>query len=426
MSSLLSAFSPVRNLKQLFVRPESNFPVLDGFRALSMLLILVFHTFSIYCVYNPEVELIDMVEASGWSAWIWNADKGVDIFFVISGFLITGILLRQIDRDGRIRFGNFYWRRFMRLSPAYWFMIALYAWMGLSTMDLEARQQLHLDNLWANLLYVNNFIPYQEQAMNWTWSLAIEEQFYLVYPLVLFVLVKHTRRPLLGMWVLMGVSFLVRFMVIMLDEPIRTMSGSDLALDKQFHAYHFSVLYDNLYTRFGALLSGCIAAFYYFHNEQALRQFLNSTLGKVLEFASFGIIVFVMWLPVLSRSMDDQQAFTILYQTFSRNLFSGAVAYLALVCLEKSYLSRVLNLLFSNRLWYPLAQLSYSMYLLHIFPILILVQLGVSAMQKYPERYDYTHWEAMSLICVYATGITILGAVIVYLIIERPIMNLRK
>jgi len=206
MSSLLSAFSPVRNLKQLFVRPESNFPVLDGFRALSMLLIMVFHTFSIYCVYNPEVELIDMVEASGWSAWIWNADKSVDIFFVISGFLITSLLLRQIDRDGRIHFGNFYLRRFLRLSPAYWAVIALYACMGFSTTDMDARAQLNLENLWANLLYVNNFVPYQEQAMNWTWTLAIEEQFYLIYPLVLFVLVKHTRRPLMGLWGLLALN----------------------------------------------------------------------------------------------------------------------------------------------------------------------------------------------------------------------------
>ncbi|MCP5019781.1 MAG: acyltransferase [Ketobacter sp.] len=426
MSSLLSAFSPVRNLKQLFVRPESNFPVLDGFRALSMLLIMVFHTFSIYCVYNPEVELIDMVEASGWSAWIWNADKSVDIFFVISGFLITSLLLRQIDRDGRIHFGNFYLRRFLRLSPAYWAVIALYACMGFSTTDMDARAQLNLENLWANLLYVNNFVPYQEQAMNWTWTLAIEEQFYLIYPLVLFVLVKHTRRPLMGLWGLLALSFLIRLLVVVLDERILTTPGSQLALDHEFHAYHFSVLYDNLYTRFGALVCGCIAASYYFHHEPALRRFLNSTWGKVAEFASFGIIILLMWLPVLSRELDEYQVLTAVYQVVSRNLFSGAVAYLALVCLEKSYLSRVLNLLFSNRLWYPLAQLSYSMYLLHIFPILILVQLGVSAMQKYPERYDYTHWEAMSLICVYATGITILGAVIVYLIIERPIMNLRK
>lgn len=228
------------------------------------------------------------------------------------------------------------------------------------------------------------------------------------------------------MWGLLGLSFVIRFAVIMMDEAIRTTPGSVIATDHEFHAYHFSVLYDNLYTRYGALLCGCIAAYYYFHHEEALRDFLNSTWGKALEFASFFCIVFLMSMPVLSQQFDGYTSLAVIYQTVSRNIFSASIAYLALVCLEKSYLSWGLNLIFSNRFWYPLAQLSYSMYLIHVFPIAILVQNGIAAMEKYPERYNYTHWEAMTLISLYSTGLTILGAVIIYLIIERPIMNLRK
>ena len=54
------------------------------------------------------------------------------------------------------------------------------------------------------------------------------------------------------------------------------------------------------------------------------------------------------------------------------------------------------------------------------------MQQGIYVMEKYPERYAYSHWEAMSLICLYATVLTILGAMVIYLVIERPIMNLRK
>ena len=230
MKDFVSAFSPVTNLKHLFHRPSSNFPVLDGFRALSMLMIIVFHTATIYSAVHPDIELIDMIDQSGWLlAWVWNSDKSVDIFFVISGFLITGILLRQIDREGEIRFANFYWRRFLRLSPAYWFVIVIYVLLGLPNVE----------NIWANLFYVNNFLSYDDQAMNWAWTLAIEEQFYLLYPVVLMLLVNNTKNPLRWMWVLLAISFMIRFAVIMLDERIRTTSGSVIATDPEFHSYHF-------------------------------------------------------------------------------------------------------------------------------------------------------------------------------------------
>lgn len=416
MHPVLSAFSPIRNLKQLFVRPPGNFPVLDGFRALSMLMIMVFHTFAIYVNAHPDIDMIDMIEEGGmlWS-WAWNADKSVDIFFVISGFLISGILLRQIDRDGKIHMWNFYSRRFLRLSPTYWLAILLYVVLN----------GPNIEYLWANILYVNNFLPYEKQAMNWTWSLAIEEQFYLIYPLLL-VFVMRFRHPERWLWGLLGLSFVIRFAVIMTDELIRTSPGSRIVMNPEFHAHHFSVLYDNLYTRYGALLCGCLGAFYYYHHEVALKRFMNTRLGHVLGWLSLVVILALMITPVLSRRFDEYESFNILYQTFSRNLFSGALTYLILLCVEKSYMSRVLNFIFAARFWYPLAQLSYSMYLLHVLPIVAMVSLGINAMQQYPERYDYTHWEAMCILTLYSTGLTILGAVIFYLLIERPIMNLRK
>src|SRR5690606_5691787 len=319
----------------------------------------------------------------------------------------------------------FYSRRFLRLSPAYWLAIALYVWLGYNTMTEESRAHLNIDNLWANLLYVNNFLPYEEQAMNWTWTLAIEEQFYLLYPLLLLFVMRF-RNPERWLWGLLGLSFVITFAVIMGDEQIRSRPGSHIVTDPAFHAHHFSVLYDNLYTRYGALLCGCLGAFYYFHHEAATKRFMSTTLGHALGWLSLAVILALMITPVLSRSFDEYEWGNILYQTFSRNLFSGALTYLILLCVEKSYMSRVLNFIFAARFWYPLAQLSYSMYLLHVLPIVAMVSLGINAMQKYPERYDYTHWEAMCLLTLYSTGLTILGAVIFYLLIERPIMNLRK
>ena len=237
---------------------------------------------------------------------------------------------------------------------------------------------------------------------------------------------KITRRPERWLWSLLGLSFVIRFLVIISDEQIRTLPGSLLVMDPEFHAHHFAVLYDNLYTRYGALLCGCLGAFYYFHHEAATKRFLNTPLGHVLGWLSLLVIVVLMMTPVLSRSFDQYQTGNIIYQTISRNLFSGSLTYLILLCVERSYMSRVLNFIFAARFWYPLAQLSYSMYLLHVLPIVAMVSLGINAMQKYPERYNYSHWEAMCILTFYSTGLTILGAFIFYMLIERPIMNLRK
>lgn len=417
MQAFLSAFSPVRNLRQLFVRPASSLPVLDGFRAFSMILVLLFHTFAIYASVHPDLEITDLVVMGGFATGLaWNGDKGVDIFFVISGFLITGILLKQIDRDRHIALGNFYLRRFLRLSPAYWLVLALYALSG----------QANTHNLWANLLYVNNFLPYDQQAMNWSWSLAIEEQFYLVYPLLLTLVMRSSAQPERWLWGLFGLSFVLIALVLFTDDRLLHTPASHLATDPAYHAYHFSALYDNLYTRFGPLVCGALAAFYFFHHEQPVRRFLNGTAGKALALLAFAVAVAVLVTPVLDPRYDAWPWLGWLYEIFARNLFGAAVAFLILTCLEGSALSRVLNGVFANRVWYPLAQLSYSMYLVHVVPIAILVQVGVSAMQKNPRYMAYTHWQALAEISLYSFLLTVLLALVIYLLIERPVMNLRK
>jgi peptidoglycan/LPS O-acetylase OafA/YrhL len=101
----------------------------------------------------------------------------VDVFFVISGFIISHILMREHKATGRLDLKHFYLRRAIRLFPAYYVALGLYG-----VLD-----PLPLKNVWANLLYVNNFLPIEQQFMGWAWSLAIEEQFYIVFPIALLL-----------------------------------------------------------------------------------------------------------------------------------------------------------------------------------------------------------------------------------------------
>jgi peptidoglycan/LPS O-acetylase OafA/YrhL len=139
---------------------------------------------------------------------------GVDVFFCLSGFLITSLLLGEVRHTGTIRLGAFWARRARRLLPALFLVlcfVGLYAWLA---APAGAYPGLRLDSL-ATLLYVANwhFIlegqSYFQAALapsplTHTWSLAIEEQFYLVWPLVVLGLVKLRRSPALVLAVAVG------------------------------------------------------------------------------------------------------------------------------------------------------------------------------------------------------------------------------
>lgn len=160
---------------------------LDGIRGLAVLQVLTSHLHVIIGATPYTV-----------TPWLWVNKTlepgflGVDIFFVLSGFLITSILLRDTDSDNPRMFRSFYARRALRLLPAlYVLLIASFfiAWWEGFPMDIQWR------TTWHALLYLNNwnvewnFLATQDD-LGHLWSLAIEEQFYLVWPIALFAMSK--------------------------------------------------------------------------------------------------------------------------------------------------------------------------------------------------------------------------------------------
>jgi peptidoglycan/LPS O-acetylase OafA/YrhL len=311
--------------------------------------------------------------------------------------------------------GNFYTRRFFRLTPVYYFSIGLYILIN----------GPHLENVWANFLYVQNFIDYDKQAMNWTWTLAVEEQFYLLYPLLLMLIMRQSR-PLLWFGLLLASSCLINYVLLISDDWISTAPQSLLAADPAFHAHHFSVIYDNLYTRYGALVCGCIAAYLYHYQRERCVAFFSATAGQALGWFCLSVLIVLMVVPMVSTRFDDYQWLNILYQTFSRAVFSGAISVLILVAFGRGLLTKLLDVLLGNRFWYPIAQLSYSMYLVHVLVVSVVVSLLLNAMKHQPEIWTFPPMQAVWLIFGVSLVLTVLVATIMYLILERPLMNLRK
>ncbi|MBB5896534.1 peptidoglycan/LPS O-acetylase OafA/YrhL [Kutzneria kofuensis] len=109
---------------------------------------------------------------------------GVSLFFVISGFLITTLLLRERDQHGQISLRRFYARRSLRIFPLYYTVVAIYAVLVLLVWKPSAYGNDYLHNLPAFLTYTSNWFVPLGSELYLAWSLAAEEQFYLVWPVI--------------------------------------------------------------------------------------------------------------------------------------------------------------------------------------------------------------------------------------------------
>ncbi len=195
----------------------AHLPALDGLRGLALLGVLAFHA----------------------EGALPGGYLGVDLFFVLSGFLITRLLLAELDRTRRIDLAAFWARRARRLLPALLLMmpaIALYARLAARPSDLA---DIRWDSL-ATLLYVANWRSIYAEKSYWdlfaapsplqhTWSLAIEEQFYLVWPLIVVGLLRVAgRRGLLALTIVAALaSAAAMFALARPDDSARAYFGTD-------------------------------------------------------------------------------------------------------------------------------------------------------------------------------------------------------
>ena len=194
-------------------RSAQYLPGLDGLRALSVLVVVAFHS-----------GVID-------GGWI-----GVDVFFGISGFLITGLMVAENQRTGRVALGAFWMRRLRRLVPALIILLGLVAVLvQFNQVEVTAR------NIWGALTYSTNWVHIFGGTSYWDhfatpdplrhlWSLAIEEQFYVVWPIVAWYVLKRRSPSTLGKVAVCGAGVSVLVQVIGIHAGLsidRVYQGTD-------------------------------------------------------------------------------------------------------------------------------------------------------------------------------------------------------
>lgn len=182
------------------------FPHLDGLRFLAFFLVFMYH-----CYYEVPLQGKDNFIYLGFHKLWENGDLGVNFFFTLSGFLITYLLLFEEKQLGSFNISGFYWRRSLRIWPLYFTTVIFGFFIFRILVNSVGGEIEETANVWYYLFFFGNFNSIFNGApvsgsLAVLWSLAIEEQFYLFWPILLFLFKKH-RLALFIILILISLGF---------------------------------------------------------------------------------------------------------------------------------------------------------------------------------------------------------------------------
>ena len=348
-------------------------PGLDLLRALAIIVVVIYHA---GIMGFPMPGRVDR--------WGWI---GVDLFFVLSGYLIGGQLLAPLARDRRIHLGRFFARRALRIMPAYFVVLAVYFLLPPLREYPEMSQPL-----WKFLLSVQNIALHGGTAFSHAWSLAVEDQFYLCLPLILLFVNRWRPAALIIPCVIIFGGILLR--TILAYQNL----GETGVSFRGFQAW----IYYPTWTRLDPLVFGVALA--------AIEKFRPHWWHRLINCALW------LWLPGLAviayaLYLGEGPYVTVVASIWQFPLIALGMAAL-LVC-------AVSPRLFFRRVAIPgaafIASIAYSAYLIQKLVIHFVAQLCLS--------YNITQtslWALLGVeICVYVV------ATILFLAIERPFLQLR-
>lgn len=370
--------------------PDSQIRPLDGLRALSILWVIAFHTAFLTALFIPK-EQYEALHSSNMMRLVWSGSHGVDIFFAMSGFLICHMLIREYEHYGKIAIRHFYLRRALRLLPAYYLSLGIFYFFKMNDPS----------TVWANLLYVNNFISWERHYMQWSWSLAIEEQFYIVFPVVLVFLYRLRRYRLTILVSLLALAFIIRYLVYMYQAP-------DFS--------YMDTVYVKPYTRYGAILCGVIAAYLAVYSHLIVTIATRPRFVSVsLIVSSLGIVIMSFKKNILFVENTNDSLWFLLYMASYHYIIAAGIAWIIFVTIKPIGLAQIVSRFLSWKLWYPIAQLSYSTYLIHPMVIIMLYRFWC-------PNTPLLVWVAIPISCLLSLG----ASMFMYLFIERPFMDMRS
>lgn len=324
---------------------------------------------------------------------------GMDLFFVLSGFLIGSILLRSLETSKPGTIGRFYLRRIFRTFPSYYVVLTALAVL----FPLTAAQREHLP---YEYLYATNTLSLSrgQVIMFWGWSLALEEQFYLAVP-ALFLLLRRLRTDR-GRIILLA-SVCVFALLLRIYLYYRFAPWTDLML--------YGAIYFRTPTRFDPLLAGIILAIVHHRYREALTRWLEKPFHRaLLLLPSLGCL----WLLVDQElfGKEHQQLFHMFaWGTLTSLMY---IAWVPLLLYGDGWLHRALSAPF----WRRIATLGYGVYLVHI-PLIDHVIVPVARTLDKRHVSMLVVWPA-SLVALMAMSLGV--AYFLHVLVEKPALRIRE
>jgi peptidoglycan/LPS O-acetylase OafA/YrhL len=348
----------------------SRIPSLDGIRALAIGLVLLSH--SMFSLRVHRGASLFFSERFGVFAG-WFGGTGVNIFFVLSGFLITFLLLKEWDETGRIDLKDFYLRRAFRiLPPFYLLLLTIFVLQRAHVLQLPTREIIYSG------LFVFNYAPAGNTWISHTWSLSVEEQFYLMWPLILMMLGP-------------GRSRRIALSLIAIVPVIR------IATRLAFPPQHYLVSRMSMlaHTRIDMLMFGCALALFWTSQkfQRVARQFF---MRGGMPFSLF--VLFVVC-PLLNLKWGES-FMSVAGYTMTGLAVAACIYYF--VENPKTILGKLLNLR-------PVAHLGMISYSVYLWQQLFLNEKNTTLSGMLP----------CSIVCA------VLVAQFSYRCIERPALRLR-
>ena len=428
----ITAFSLFKNIPMILStkQPPTAITSLNGIRVISMFWVILCHThlwaFTAGLIKNPLYVFGNVVQRFSFQV-ITNGFFVVDSFFFLSGTLVAYLTLREMEkRKGRFPYLTYYLHRYLRLTMVYAFL--LFFWWSLTMHfgdghlwlagvgEKSAVYQNCNKYWWTNLLYINNFYPWElgNECMGWTWYLANDMQFYIVAPVVLIPLYYFFPVGLAISIGMLGVSFIATGSIAGVHKySANTFQQTPNATAE---THQSDDIYIKSYCRIAPYLVGLVLGYILYKKIKFNIHWLVdwATYLGVWVLAAGCCISTVYGLYGSWHGHTFSLAENVIYFIFSRFVWAVGLALMMFAC-HNGY-GWIVNDFLSMKVWIPLSRLTYTAYLVH--PIVLTVIFTSTR-----DTFTYTDYT----LAVYAVAMVVLSfgaAGVVAVFVEFPLSNL--